>query len=106
MIAENEPFAATIVNTSQIVPQFLFNDSNLFVKATDTILYCVHVSVLRYASTYFIQVLDEADRIGGMAELDLSEECVTNIQYLLGTIYNIAEWVICISFSIMNDNRH
>lgn len=77
------------VNPASVATQFSFADGNVFVKVTDTLVFCVHASVLGRVSTYFAQVLRQADRMNGMSSLDMSGDSVANVQALLGAIYNI-----------------
>lgn len=75
--------------TLQVGTEFSFTDGNVFIKATDTVVFCVHRTVLARASTYFTQVLNQPARMNGMLMLDLSENSLVFIQALLGAIYNI-----------------
>lgn len=76
-------------DTGQVAMQFLFTDRNVLVKTTDTIVFCIYISVLGRASTYFTQLLCQPDRMNRLPLLDMSENSVVYIQALLGAIYNI-----------------
>lgn len=93
-MTDTGPFGPFLSTMGEIVSPFSFVDGNVLVKASDTIVYRLHASVLCQASTYFSQVLSQRNRIGELTELDMSEESVANIQSLLGVIYNIEGCVI------------